>query len=138
MVTKQQAIDAGYRAEFHFTGNHPCSKVEGPRGGITTNITVARASGNVKTWKTRPEEFRLPIKHGMYQSGSINDGNADAWHLATECPAKLVRYADIKQRAEWSQAINDAFSSAWDAANVDPKLLSLRAAVAAGYYSEDN
>lgn len=30
-----------------------------------------RVNGQVKTWKTRPEEIRIPIKHGLYDYGYL-------------------------------------------------------------------
>lgn len=41
-----------------------------------------RAMGECKTWKTRPDEFKLPVKHGMYQSFYITDTNAHEWNAA--------------------------------------------------------
>lgn len=38
-----------------------------------------RVSGKCKTWKTRPHEFRLPVKYGFYQSFYITQANADEW-----------------------------------------------------------
>ncbi len=35
-----------------------------------------RISGKLKTWKTRPEEFRIPIKRGMRSSGYLDQHNA--------------------------------------------------------------
>jgi len=31
----------------------------------------ARRSGKTQTWKTRPSEYRIPIKAGMYAHGAI-------------------------------------------------------------------
>lgn len=43
--------------------------------------TALRAyrSGATKTWRTRPNEFRIPIKFNMYRSGYITDRNAHEW-----------------------------------------------------------
>lgn len=38
-----------------------------------------RPSGKLQTWKTRPGEFRLPVKHGMYQSHEITHNNFHEW-----------------------------------------------------------
>lgn len=32
----------------------------------------ARRNGKTKTWKTRPEDFQIPIKHGLYDYGYID------------------------------------------------------------------
>lgn len=41
-----------------------------------------RVSGKCKVWKTRPTEFKLPVKYGMYESGYITEGNAAEWVVA--------------------------------------------------------
>ena len=41
-----------------------------------------RVSGKCKTWKTRPEEFRLPVKHGLYDNGEIAQWNAAQFVVA--------------------------------------------------------
>lgn len=49
------------------------------RDGTPLRVT---ASGACKTWKTRPNEFRLPVKHGLYDSTYITHQNADEWRPA--------------------------------------------------------
>ena len=34
-----------------------------------------RRNGATKTWKTRPGEFRIPVKFGLYAYGYITDHN---------------------------------------------------------------
>ena len=34
-----------------------------------------RVSGRCKTWKTRPDEFRLPVKYGLRESLAITHEN---------------------------------------------------------------
>ncbi len=41
----------------------------------------ARVSGQLKLWKTRPGEFKLPMKHGMYTSFYLTEANAHEWTL---------------------------------------------------------
>jgi len=82
-VTKEQALAARYQDEFHCG---ECSRTIGPRGGITEKIVRCRVSGACKVWKTRPAEFRLPVKHGLYESGAIEHTNSDNFHRASECP----------------------------------------------------
>ena len=38
-----------------------------------------RAMGKCKVWKTRPDEFKLPVKHGLYDSFYITMENAGDW-----------------------------------------------------------
>jgi len=44
-----------------------------------------RVNGAVKTWKTRPNEFRIPVKHGMYDFGYITEKNYHLFHLNGTC-----------------------------------------------------
>lgn len=86
MVTKEQAMNSYYRQEFHFG---ECSKTVGPKGGVTNFIEKWRQNGSCKTWKTRPEEFRLPIKYGYSATercSYITHLNNYTFHLASECP----------------------------------------------------
>jgi len=39
----------------------------------------ARRNGMTKTWKTRPTEFKIPIKIGLYGYEYITDNNAEEW-----------------------------------------------------------
>lgn len=43
----------------------------------------ARRNGQTKLWKTRPNEFRIPIKFMFNGYGTIthSDLNADWWHV---------------------------------------------------------
>ena len=44
-----------------------------------------RVNGMVKTWKTRPNEVRVPLKHGLYgPHGYLDEGNLNEFHLASE------------------------------------------------------
>lgn len=87
MITKQQALAAAtYGTILHYTGLRPCRLVVGPRGGQTEKITRVRVSGKCQTWKLRPEAFRLPVKHGLYESFAITEANAPDFHLESECP----------------------------------------------------
>ena len=86
MVTKEQAIKAGNgwdRTEFHYG---KCSKRIGPRGGVKHSIERWRSNGKCKTWKTRPEEFRLPIKYGLNIYSYLDNNSCEDFHLASECP----------------------------------------------------
>ena len=46
------------------------------------NPVVCRAAGKCQTWKTRPEEFKLPVKYGLYQHFYITPENAHEWNVA--------------------------------------------------------
>lgn len=80
MITKEQAVDA---SEFH---HGDCTRTTGPRGGIKEEITRYRRSGETKIWKTRPSEFRVPVKWGLRYSAYITHLDARDWHTEDDCP----------------------------------------------------
>lgn len=53
-----------------------------------------RKNGAVKTWKTRPQEFRVPVKHGLKTCDYITEREADQFHLPGEC--ETVRQSQEK------------------------------------------
>ena len=69
MITKDQAMSNRYF-------KHVSAKDS--RG----NPIKCRATGKCKTWKTRSEEFKLPVKYGLYQSFYITPENAHEWNVA--------------------------------------------------------
>lgn len=42
----------------------------------------ARVNGQCKTWKTRPDDFRLPVKYGLRHCFYITPENAGDWEVA--------------------------------------------------------
>ena len=40
-----------------------------------------RVMGACKTWKSRPNDFSLPVKHGLYTSFQINQGSGHLWEV---------------------------------------------------------
>lgn len=41
----------------------------------------ARSNGMLTTWKTRPNEFKLPCKHGLKDCFYITEFNAHEWEI---------------------------------------------------------
>lgn len=56
-----------------------------------TRVERWRVNGKCKLWKTRPGEFRLPIKFGLYGHSYITELNAHDFHLASNCPYEQWR-----------------------------------------------
>lgn len=79
MLTKEQALTA---REFHVG---ECTRTEGPRGGVTVKQEVWRRSGQTKTWKTRPDDFEIPVKFGLYRSARITHRDTNV-HVPADCP----------------------------------------------------
>lgn len=82
MVTLEQALTA---RDFHENG---CTRHVGPRGGVKETVRSWRRNGATQTWKTRPGEFRVPIKWGLKTYGQLWHYNASEWHTAEECPLR--------------------------------------------------
>ena len=40
-----------------------------------------RVNGKIKLWKTRPNEFQLPVKAGLYAYGYITQNNCGEWNV---------------------------------------------------------
>jgi hypothetical protein len=85
VITKDQALTAD---NLHYTGRHDCTIHIGPRGGKRVNITAVRRSGQTQTWKTRPEDFKMPVKFGLYESSYATHENANDWHTLEDCPVR--------------------------------------------------
>ena len=43
-----------------------------------------RANGTCKTWKTRPNDYRLPVKHGLRDCFHITPTNAVDWEITED------------------------------------------------------
>lgn len=84
MVTKKEAMEED---RFHYG---ECTLEIGARGGKKYHIEEWRRNGRTQTWKTRPNEFRVPIKYGMYDYSAITESNAGDFHVARHCKPKVV------------------------------------------------
>lgn len=60
----------------------------GPSYANPSKIITVRRNGKTQTWKTRPGEFRIPIKYGLYGYGEITHNDAARW---TAGPAPRTR-----------------------------------------------
>ena len=69
MITIKQAVAAYYRQEFHH------AKVNNADG----TPARCRVNGKCKTWKTRPNDFQLPVKYGLRDCFYITPINSKDW-----------------------------------------------------------
>jgi hypothetical protein len=69
-IDKTQAVNSGYRDEFYHVS---LKNADG-------TPVRCRVNGACKTWKTRPNEFRLPVKHGLKSCFYITEENAHEWY----------------------------------------------------------
>jgi len=54
-------------------------------GDCNVKVERWRRNGKTKTWKTRPSQFSIPIKHGLYNHGYIDQTNAQLFHAEGDC-----------------------------------------------------
>jgi hypothetical protein len=40
-----------------------------------------RQNGKIQVWKTRPEEFKVPVKYGLKEWFYITNDNAEEWRI---------------------------------------------------------
>ena len=85
----------------HYTGLHACGRVA--PGSKTRIVTRCRVTGQPKTWKTRSDEVKVPVKFGMYESTYITEDNLVDWHLESECPWNKVPDSNIPEPEDESQ-----------------------------------
>lgn len=85
MITRDQALTAD---TFH---HGECRTDVGPRGGVKFTVERWRRNGSTKTWKTRPDDFQVPIKYGLRGYAYITEGSASAFHVASDCPIDELR-----------------------------------------------
>lgn len=88
MITKEQAMTL---RSFHGPGVY--------RDGSCHEY---RSNGMCKTWKTRPDEFRKPVKYGLYTYYAITEVNAYEFHAAEDCPIIAAR----RLREQEQMAVN--------------------------------
>ena len=89
MITKADAVTLALR-EIHYHDSNltiaGMSQVAITKARQTCNKW--RRNGATKTWKTRPNEFRVPIKHGLYDFAYLTHENADKFFHPDECTNK--------------------------------------------------
>lgn len=70
MITKEYAMQL-------VPGNTLCHVTQQYKGGM--GAIRCRVNGKCKTWKTRPNDFRLPVKYGLRECFYITPDNAADW-----------------------------------------------------------
>lgn len=71
MINKYICVNAKHRDEFEHVTLKNADKTP----------LRCRVNGQCKTWSTRPESFRLPVKHGLKTCFYITEENAHEWRL---------------------------------------------------------
>ena len=83
-ITLSQVLTA---REFHYG---ECKRTVGPKGGETVKVERWRRNGETKVWKTRPGDFRVPIKFGLRTCSYLTPSNVDQFHVAEDCPIERI------------------------------------------------
>lgn len=89
MVSKDNCVNSYYRQNFYH------QTLRDSRGFPV----VCRINGKCKTWKTRLDDFRLPVKYGLKECFYITPFNAHEWCL-TEEDALLH---PIRKSGDWNK-----------------------------------
>ena len=71
MITKQDAMQLRHGQHIHHVS---LKNADG-------TPVRARITGKCKVWKTRPNDFRIPWKHGLYTYGEVNELNGAEWNI---------------------------------------------------------
>ena len=74
MITREQVNQLQARDVIHETGFH----------NSDGTCRRWRVNGKLKSWKRRPEDFSLPIKHGMWSYTYLTHDNVKDCHLPGE------------------------------------------------------
>jgi len=95
--------DGGYsywgHEDFHANGCQVDFGITGRAMPKLVNCERWRRNGATQTWKTRPNDFRIPVKHGLYAYWEITADNANEFHLASQCPAEKLISEELERRA---------------------------------------
>lgn len=78
-ITKAQALT---ESEFHYG---KCYQTFSPTGICTQHTERWRRNGQTQVWKTRPDDFRVPIKHGLKHCANITPASAVDFHTSQDC-----------------------------------------------------
>lgn len=70
-MTRADALAADYRDEFY---HRTLRNADG-------TAVRCRVNGECKTWRTRPLDYRLPVKHGLRDCFYITPSNEQDWLL---------------------------------------------------------
>lgn len=74
MITKEQATEKWLREIHHNVNKNKDGSCE-----------RWRQYGQIKLWKTRPNDFSISIKNGMSNYSHLTQENAEQFHLESDC-----------------------------------------------------
>ena len=44
-----------------------------------------KRNGRTQVWKTRPDDYRVPLKHGLYRYAQLTPTNSNLVHCECQC-----------------------------------------------------
>lgn len=58
----------------------------GKRGGVSTQLTVWRVNGQIRTWQRDADRLEIPCKHGLREYFTFTERHLDSLHRPADCP----------------------------------------------------
>jgi len=98
MITKEQALTLHHAQRLYFLDK------------TATRVLECRVSGKVKTWKTRPNDWYVPVKYGLYENayiGTTSNAEDPARFYLTREEVEEFLPAKIKGRIGTKKQRND-------------------------------
>lgn len=89
MITVQQAKKLRHHQTVYIIGEYNAD-------GTAMRV---RVTGKVQLWKTRPSDFKVPVKRGLYENGYIEPWNAKSFSLREPARHSLKKFTILRGRA---------------------------------------
>lgn len=78
-----------------------------------------RVTGKVQTWVTRPDEFKVPVKLGLYDSGYITHTDHQFWEFDEETAKQKLGIGKPDPKVELEKRLVYALQAVWAAIGSD-------------------
>ena len=72
MISKEHAMKLRYGQTLHMISYN------------NNKLVRVRVSGKCQTSKTRPNDFRVPVKYGLYEHGAIDQDNKERFFFTAD------------------------------------------------------
>lgn len=91
MITVGQAKKLYHGRIIYIIGKHDSSG----------EPSKCRVMGKVQLWKTRPQEFKIPVARGLYDHGYVTNRNAGSFTLRKPVSVKPKPKKVTERRIPW-------------------------------------
>lgn len=95
-----------YNCHSANTFYHRTERYKSRKRGVEGAPYQARRNGATKTWKSRPGEFKIPIKIGFKSYGYIDQNNADEWSTVPDFREREAAAAEEARKRQLSTIQN--------------------------------